>query len=138
MKKFLLGFVTAIVLLCILTANETVYFSFDPNTELDRAKTSSYNSGYSTGFNAGYESGYYEGYSAADTSARQSYVSASSTSVASVATTAPVTQTNIVYVTRTGTKYHHYGCRYLSESCIEKPLADAVAQGYSPCSKCIK
>ena len=41
-----------------------------------------------------------------------------------------------VYVTKTGSKYHSYGCVYLKKSCIEKDLSVAESQGYTPCSKC--
>jgi hypothetical protein len=41
-----------------------------------------------------------------------------------------------VYITRTGEKYHDGGCRYLRRSCIEISLANAIAQGYEPCSVC--
>ena len=41
-----------------------------------------------------------------------------------------------VYVTRTGSKYHTYSCRYLSESCIEITLSAAVNGGYTPCKVC--
>ena len=41
-----------------------------------------------------------------------------------------------VYVTRTGSKYHESGCRYLSDSKIAMSLSDAQARGYSPCSVC--
>lgn len=41
-----------------------------------------------------------------------------------------------VYVTRTGSKYHTYSCRYLSESCIEVTLSAAVNGGYTPCKVC--
>ena len=40
-----------------------------------------------------------------------------------------------VYVTRTGTKYHRAGCRYLSKSKIPMPLSRARRR-YSPCSVC--
>lgn len=40
-----------------------------------------------------------------------------------------------VYVTRTGSKYHRAGCRYLSKSKIPMPLEDARKQ-YGPCSVC--
>jgi hypothetical protein len=40
-----------------------------------------------------------------------------------------------VYVTRTGSKYHRAGCRYLSKSMIPITLSDAKAK-YSPCSVC--
>ena len=42
---------------------------------------------------------------------------------------------NIVFVTRTGSKYHRSGCRYLRKSSIPKSLVDAK-KGYSPCSVC--
>lgn len=40
-----------------------------------------------------------------------------------------------VYVTRTGTKYHRDGCRYLRSTKIPISLTDARQQ-YSPCSVC--
>lgn len=40
-----------------------------------------------------------------------------------------------VYVTRTGSKYHRSGCRYLSKSKIPIPLSRARS-AYSPCSRC--
>ncbi len=51
---------------------------------------------------------------------------------------APVTepQTITVYVTNTGEKYHSSGCQYLRQSRIEIDLDSAIAQGYTPCSKC--
>ena len=41
-----------------------------------------------------------------------------------------------VYITRTGTKYHRLGCRYLSKSCIPISRSAAIAEGYTPCSVC--
>jgi hypothetical protein len=41
-----------------------------------------------------------------------------------------------VYVTRTGSKYHRYGCRYLRQSCIAVYRSSAITQGYGPCSVC--
>lgn len=41
-----------------------------------------------------------------------------------------------VYITKTGAKYHQGGCSYLSQSKIPIGLADAEAQGYTPCSRC--
>lgn len=41
----------------------------------------------------------------------------------------------IVYVTRTGSKYHRGSCSYLKSS-IEKTLEQAIKAGYSPCSRC--
>lgn len=45
-------------------------------------------------------------------------------------------QTETVFVTRTGKKYHRGGCRYLSKSQIPIVLADAKARGFGPCSAC--
>ena len=41
-----------------------------------------------------------------------------------------------VYATRTGTKYHKDGCRYLRHSKISATLSDMKRYGYSPCSVC--
>ena len=41
-----------------------------------------------------------------------------------------------VYITNTGTMYHRDGCQYLRKSQIPISLADAKAQGYTPCSRC--
>ncbi len=41
-----------------------------------------------------------------------------------------------VYITKTGTKYHVYGCRSLSKSKIPVSLAAAKARGYEPCGIC--
>jgi len=42
----------------------------------------------------------------------------------------------IVYVTKTGRKYHVEDCQYLDRSKIAITLQDAVNQGYTPCSAC--
>ena len=44
--------------------------------------------------------------------------------------------TIIVYITRTGTKYHREGCHHLRYSCIPLTLAEAKERGYSACSVC--
>lgn len=43
---------------------------------------------------------------------------------------------DMVHITRTGTKYHQAGCRYLDESDIEIRREDALARGYEPCGFC--
>lgn len=42
----------------------------------------------------------------------------------------------IVYITKTGEKYHKDGCRYLAKSKISIKLKDAKSRGYTPCSIC--
>lgn len=44
--------------------------------------------------------------------------------------------TVIVYITKSGSKYHKHGCTYLSRSEIAIRLSDAKEEGYTPCSKC--
>ncbi len=60
------------------------------------------------------------------------------TTVKKVTTTEAANQdaSLIVYVTETGEKYHRDGCSYLSKSKIESSLADAKAEGHTPCSRC--
>jgi len=42
----------------------------------------------------------------------------------------------VVFVTRTGVKYHRGGCRYLRLSCSPLRLSEARMLGYTPCSWC--
>ncbi|MCD8158607.1 MAG: MBL fold metallo-hydrolase, partial [Clostridiales bacterium] len=42
----------------------------------------------------------------------------------------------IVYVTKTGSKYHRAGCSYLDDSAYEITLSDAENMGLTPCSRC--
>ena len=49
----------------------------------------------------------------------------------------PETNTGtVVYVTKTGEKYHRENCTYLSNSKIEISLEKAINKGYGRCSKC--
>jgi methylphosphotriester-DNA--protein-cysteine methyltransferase len=41
-----------------------------------------------------------------------------------------------VYITRTGKKYHRAGCTYLRRRKIPISLKEALARGYTPCSRC--
>ncbi|KEI99956.1 transpeptidase-transglycosylase [Clostridium botulinum A2B3 87] len=45
-------------------------------------------------------------------------------------------QNYTVYKTRTGSKYHSSGCRYLKKSCYETTVLQARNEGLSPCSVC--
>ncbi len=42
----------------------------------------------------------------------------------------------VVYITKTGGKYHRSGCQYLKKSCIQTTLGAAKSSGYGACSKC--
>lgn len=43
---------------------------------------------------------------------------------------------DVVYITRTGEKYHLETCRYLKYSSSAIDRADAIQRGYTPCSVC--
>ncbi len=43
---------------------------------------------------------------------------------------------DVVYITKTGEKYHRAGCSSLKKSCIEISRSDAIARGYGACKKC--
>ena len=45
-------------------------------------------------------------------------------------------QSQTVYITNTGEKYHRDGCQYLRQSKIAISLDDAINQGYTACSRC--
>ena len=59
-----------------------------------------------------------------------------STQKTQTSTTTQNTNSSIVYVTKTGEKYHKSSCSYLRQSKIQMNLSDAKAQGYTPCSRC--
>ena len=43
----------------------------------------------------------------------------------------------VVLVTKTGQKYHHYGCPHLTESYTLYSIVSAALDGYTPCLDCI-
>ena len=54
----------------------------------------------------------------------------------STSVSAPPGET-IVYVTKTGEKYHEENCSALSDSCIPVLLTQAKLEGKQPCSRCL-
>jgi hypothetical protein len=56
--------------------------------------------------------------------------------VTSVAAAKSERQECVVYVTRTGARYHMGGCRYLRRSRIPMTKPDAQKAGYTPCRVC--
>lgn len=84
-----------------------------------------------------------------DNSSSEKEVNAASSSViASSSESAENSHTNIVssnaadnknimvYITKSGTKYHKAGCSSLSKSCIPISLEEAKKKNYEPCKKC--
>lgn len=108
---------------------------------IPRKLQDTYNSGFSSGYKLGaseqdssgtdkYGQGYSDGYQAASSSSGSAQ---SSSGKSSPDSSQP--QTYTVYVTATGSKYHRAGCSYLKSSRAIS-LADAIAAGYTPCSRC--
>ena len=99
----------------------------------------------------GYDEGYAQGYAKKekdDQAARDRYVASLQASMPVVAPTvdttvpdrsmptADDTTRQVVYVTKSGTKYHLGSCSHLSKSKIEKSLKEAKNAGYEPCKTC--
>jgi len=61
---------------------------------------------------------------------------AGNTGVSTIVDRSDTDETVIVYITRTGTKYHRAGCHHLRQSSIPITLAEARKRGYSTCSVC--
>ncbi len=51
-------------------------------------------------------------------------------------TNGALSDTTVVYITRSGSKYHTKDCSYLRGSSIPISLSEAKSEGYGPCSRC--
>ena len=105
-------------------------------------------------WHVGYESGYNDGYRQRDGEAVLEIIDAKKSSYergynagyeAGTTTDRPKTSSSFtdqykqsvtVYITDNGMKYHKQGCQYLRDSRSALSMADAEAQGYTPCSEC--
>lgn len=90
-------------------------------------------SGYEEGFAEGEEEGYGFGYESGykDGQAYYGYGENYGTYYYHSDTTSQT-----VYRTASGSKYHNFGCQYLSQSCSKVSLEYALENGFEPCSKC--
>ena len=94
-------------------------------------KESSSSDAYNNGYNKGYDKGYADG--------KEDSESASNTSGSTYSYSTGISDpgySQIVYITETGSKYHNWGCQYLSQSCIKVSIEYALDQGLTACSKC--
>ena len=48
----------------------------------------------------------------------------------------PTGDETVVYVTKSGKKYHTADCSYLTDSAFPVALEQAIAEGKTPCSRC--
>ena len=96
-------------------------------SELQELNTKRYHEGYNIGYDDGYDEGWND--RANEQSEDDQWLNDDYESSGDYAE-------NTVYITNTGSKYHQYGCRYLSQSCHKISLSDAQSQGYDACSVC--
>ncbi len=47
-----------------------------------------------------------------------------------------IAQSDIVYITKTGSKYHRITCSSLRSSAIEITKDEAISRGYTACKRC--
>lgn len=98
----------------------------------EKAKRTWYDNGYSTGYSVGYTAGIDDYKKAQSEKSSSNYYSNSQNTYQEPATSNSYT----VYITATGSKYHSYGCSYLRDSCYPIDVNDAIARGYTACSRC--
>ena len=68
----------------------------------------------------------------------ETYTAKTTTAKAQEVTTAKAEKASTYYVTQSGKKYHMASCSYLSKSKIAITMDRIKAEGYTPCSRCIK
>lgn len=122
---------------------------------LKEGKSSGYNTGQQDGWLAGYEYALKTSKETAQTSTTTQNKNTSTTQQKSVQTQQPQQEPAVqeaatdqptyyvdpsdgytVYVTDTGSKYHRSSCSYLKNSSHAVSLSDALACGYTACSRC--
>ena len=67
---------------------------------------------------------------------RSSYRSSGATKSSAAKSSSVKDVSKVVYITKTGTKYHTKNCRYLRSSSIKTTLSKAKSKGLTPCSVC--
>ena len=73
---------------------------------------------------------------AAQKAAQEKKAAATSSGSNAASRTSSATNSQTVYVTKTGKKYHNDGCSSLKKSKIAMSLSEAEAEGYTPCKNC--
>ena len=148
MKRRILSLLLLLTLFC--TSCETTYTVEEYQTAIEAEYQNGYDKGYDDGYEKGkakgreggytqgyldgHDEGYDEGYKYGFTKGEAS-VKTTTTTKKTTSTSATSNQTYTVYITKTGDKYHRYGCQYLHSSCIAKDI-NAVKYTHTPCSKC--
>lgn len=151
--------VVVTVLLCVAVAVTSYFIYLGQVRSLQSQADGSYDSGYHAGYEqgyidghvegnkAGYNDGYNFGYNDGHTDGYEQGITAiggkgftgddwSPDIVFGEYPAGEYDATETVYITDTGSKYHQYGCQYLTGSCHAMALDEAVDAGYTPCSRC--
>ena len=130
MKRFMLGFASAVVLFIVLMAKNVVCVTAD----FELAKSASYERGYAIGYAEGIKCGSELSVLNEQESKQPENISYSNNRKTLIEEAEIINPT--VYITNTGTKYHSWGCKYLAKSCNSISLNDAISRGYTACSVC--
>lgn len=140
-KRILLGFAAILIAFCALSAvigYQVGYRSiYGEGYETGYAEGSDlgYNEGLELGQKDGYDIGYEEGGAAAQNDLYYGIYGGEAADNA-----AAVGSSDMVYCTASGTCYHWEGCSYIAGKANLKTLSEseAIAAGYSACSRCGK
>lgn len=129
----------SVLFICVL------FFALILPASINTAKDNAYQLGQADGIVVGYEQGHSAGYKEGSSSvSRNSGSSSGSSSGGSInknystvnLNRLPNDQSDSVYITATGSKYHRSNCSYLANSRRETTLNSAKSAGYEPCSRC--
>lgn len=132
MKKMLVVCMSVFLLVCsacgISQADYDAAVSNAWQEGYDEGKDVGYDEGYSDGESSGYDSGFSSG---ASEGMAEGYDDGYDDGYADA-----LGVQDPVYITFSGSKYHRSWCSYLSSSAILTSREEAIARGYTPCSRC--
>lgn len=124
MRKLLLVCLVPVLLFCSACGIS--------QSDYDAAVSAAYDEGYSDGYNDGEDDGYDNGFSAGKSKGMSDGYSDGYEDGYAEA----LGVQDPVYITFSGSKYHRSWCSYLSQSAIMTSRSNAIARGYTPCSRC--
>ena len=136
MKSKILPIVSAITSVLLIAAFSFAFYKVG----CSKGEENGYESGYNQGLYearkeakkdiaAEHEVGYYEGY-------RKGYSDHLMETIMGDDYLNSDTESQTVYISKTGNKYHRAGCQYINKNFVATTLENAILEGYTPCSKC--
>jgi hypothetical protein len=118
---------------------ENKYYDIGYDDGYTNGKYDNIDNDFENGYREGYDDGYFDACTDAGIepeSVQKIEPTSNTASNKSAVESRTQPQSQTVYITVTGTKYHRAECQYLNVSRIPIALSDAIARGYTPCSKC--